>query len=804
MASSCPHLRSYRAATLARGTSVFKEECSQCFNNQDDASGISVCLHCFNPECDKHGSVHAAAKAHPLALVIKRTPVQAPEADAPAKITKLAIGVAGGAEASEQKYTFSWHVRCFVCNFPEVSLFDPAVTPAITSTASSIMAAESGDKRAEVKAWELEIEACQHTRQLDQLARDAPLAGKSLATCNECSINSNLWLCLACGHLGCGRRNYDGTGGNNHAVDHFASTKHGVVCKMGTITAEGTADIYCYTCDETRLDPHLAQHLRHFGIELGDRQVTEKTTTELQLERNLKFDFSMTTVDGKPLTPVYGNGLTGLENLGNSCYMASVMQVIFSLPTFRQTYCPPSAALEHRLACQQQSHLKCFPCQMEKLAEGLWSGKYSVAKPAPTPVVGAASAAAPEAPPVEQGIRPLMFKSLIGADHPEFATMRQQDALEFFQYFCTQLEQQERVRLGTVSEGRLPSYVFDFTLEERLQCQTCHGVRYSRANSNLVSVPLVPSTTTSKDPKKLPPMPKERATFDESIALFTADEMVEFRCPTCGQQPAGASKRQRFLSTPEVLVLNAKRFVYEDWVPRKLDIDFQVPETIDLSAFLAGEHAADEHALPEGQAAAPASAPAGPQFDAAIVSQLQDFGFPVIRAQKAALAVQNAGVEPAMNWLLEHMEDPDIDTPLVTASAPNPANVAVDENQVSMLADMGFSRAQAIRALKETGGNAERAVDWLFSHPDVTGDEVAMDTSDGAAAATALPVLGNQRKPVYHLAGLVTHKGPSVHSGHYVAHVLKDGQWVFFNDNKVALDPSPPVGAAYMYIFIKE
>lgn len=46
---------------------------------------------------------------------------------------------------------------------------------------------------------------------------------------------------MTCGHLGCGRKNWDGTGGNNHAIDHFESHKHPLVCKLGTITPEGTA-----------------------------------------------------------------------------------------------------------------------------------------------------------------------------------------------------------------------------------------------------------------------------------------------------------------------------------------------------------------------------------------------------------------------------------------------------------------------------------------------------------------------------------------------------------------------------------
>jgi ubiquitin carboxyl-terminal hydrolase 5/13 len=67
-----------------------------------------------------------------------------------------------------------------------------------------------------------------------------------MAHCNECDLRANLWLCMHCGHLGCGRKYYDGSGGNNHAIDHFESTHHAVVCKLGTITPEGTACKYIY------------------------------------------------------------------------------------------------------------------------------------------------------------------------------------------------------------------------------------------------------------------------------------------------------------------------------------------------------------------------------------------------------------------------------------------------------------------------------------------------------------------------------------------------------------------------------
>jgi ubiquitin carboxyl-terminal hydrolase 5/13 len=54
-----------------------------------------------------------------------------------------------------------------------------------------------------------------------------------------------------------------------------------------------------------------------------------------------------------------------------------------------------------------------------------------------------------------------------------------------------------------------------------------------------------------------------------------------------------------------------------------------------------------------------------------------------------------------MNWLFEHMEDPDIDAPIQpaggAAGGPEPS-----PEQISMLSDMGFTPAQARKALRET------------------------------------------------------------------------------------------------------
>jgi ubiquitin carboxyl-terminal hydrolase 5/13 len=61
-----------------------------------------------------------------------------------------------------------------------------------------------------------------------------------------------------------------------------------------------------------------------------------------------------------------------------------------------------------------------------------------------------------------------------------------------------------------------------------------------------------------------------------------------------------------------------------------------------------------------------------------------------------------------------------------------------------------------------------------------------------AAAADGPGGAGNAPPPLdgpgtYTLFAVISHIGKSTDHGHYVAHIKKDGQWAFFNDEKVCL-----------------
>lgn len=558
-----------------------------------------------------------------------------------------------------------------------------------------------------------------------------------------CELKENLWLCLECGNLGCGRSQFGGTGGNSHALAHSDSTSHGVAVKLGSITADGSADIYCYRCNEERTDPDLATHLAHWGIDIRGREKTEKSLMEMQVEHNLRWDFSMTKEDGQELSPIFGPGFTGLTNLGNSCYLSSIVQCLFSLPDFKERYYRPNEEPPFT-----QSPAEDLETQLRKLADGIHSGRYS--RP-DTNVI--ASPDSPEVP-HQKGLAPAMFKHLIGRGHEEFSTMRQQDAFEFILHLFKTVSLSPHV--GDLAN---PVQSFRFAAEQRLQCTSCNKVRYKVDEQDNISIPVPARRLPYPDDLSSPGAnePKfEPVTVLECLDTFTANEIVDFNCPSCGSKD-GFSKRSLFKTLPKELIINARRFELINWVPTKLDIPVEVgDETLDFSPYVSS-------GLQDGEELLPDSEPETFTPDQASLDLLLSMGFPTSRCEKALHATGNSDAEAAMNWLFAHMEDPDIDMPL--AGSENPNKSEQDPMKVAQLSEMGISHAQARKALAATDGDVNRALDWVFSHPDDLGDEMNEQASN-AGSEIRYETPGFSSTPAkYQLQSIVCHKGSSVHAG---------------------------------------
>lgn len=86
----------------------------------------------------------------------------------------------------------------------------------------------------------------------------------------------------------------------------------------------------------------------------------------------------------------------------------------------------------------------------------------------------------------QEGVRPAMFKSLIGEGHPEFSTNQQQDSLEYFQYLMEYITRQEK-RHG---DNQDPTTVFRFKVQDKLTDLTSGKVRFSSRSENVLSLPV--------------------------------------------------------------------------------------------------------------------------------------------------------------------------------------------------------------------------------------------------------------------------------------------------------------------------
>ena len=399
----CEHLGKVAELALpSKHTALYKGECIYCFHSAKD--DLFLCLHCFQGFCSEHRFLHheKTASMHELYLEILQTEVVDNESEEAKerKLTKLEVQ-----PEKEKEYEFTYHFYCQKCNARKPCNGEERMVQAVHSHMTA-------KKAFEIKAWEEgERQECSHVSGLQQIGLEQVVAKQ----CQECSLDNNLWLCLTCGSVGCGRRQFDGSGGNGHGAAHYEATGHAASVKLGTVSADGDADVYCYLCDDMRRDPKLAQHLRMFGMNIAEARKTEATVAELQLQQNQSFDFKLTDEDGVQFQPAKGH--SGLVNGGNSCYISSCVQLLLPLLTFNG---------EHFRACSKNP-TRCVECQSLKLQNGLAHES-----------AHESSLAACES---SSSLTAWMFKDAVGAGHVEFSTGKQNDASEFAEYWLSKMEQ---------------------------------------------------------------------------------------------------------------------------------------------------------------------------------------------------------------------------------------------------------------------------------------------------------------------------------------------------------------------------
>ncbi|XP_058466029.1 ubiquitin carboxyl-terminal hydrolase 5 [Malaya genurostris] len=793
---------------------VYKEECVYSFDSPESASGLYVSLASFLGFGEPFAEGYAVKTGNKVFLHLKRDKiavVDSPEEGPEKKITRLAIGVEGGFNPSEQKkYEYKEHYKIIILpervtfNYPNQDL--PLI---VQNSVEAVLNAEAVSAKREREqlsgTWDGEIrQISQHAENLLQLdnGRKIPPTGWK---CARCDLNNNLWLNLTDGSILCGRKFYDGSGGNEHALNHYRETSYPLAVKLGTITADGKGDVYSYQEDDMVEDPYLIKHLAHWGINVGQLEKTEKSMIELELDLNQKIgEWGILCESASNLKPIAGPGLTGMRNLGNSCYLNSVMQVIFTVPDFIRRFVDGAPDFFEAYPVDPAND---FNIQMAKLGTGLCSGRYSVLTENSMDTTDSGA-----------GIAPTMFKALIGKGHPDFSTKHQQDAQEFFLHLVNTLQKHSRHQVD-------PAEALKFCIEDRVECCSSGKVMYNRRDDWCLplQIPLNQATNIAdvkkyeddlalaeKEGRRLDPDALVRPKIPLSACLdaFAQPEIVEQFYSTAINAKTTAKKTTKLATMPDFLMLHLKKFTLkEDWTSVKLDVAIDIPEELDLETLRGTGKQPNEEELPE----LVGKAPTPPPMDPAVMEQLMAMGFPPEACKRAIFFTKNTGAESATQWIMEHIADADFASPFVPpgtdvgkdkASGTVPAFVP-DPMGLEMLMGMGFTKLQASKALKETQNNTERAVDWIFSHTDEL-DSLALGGVLEESTAHATTSSGPQSRDgtgKYKLVAFISHMGTSSQVGHYVCHILKHGQWVIFNDNKVAISQNPPKELGYLYLY---
>ncbi|KAH3717586.1 hypothetical protein DPMN_060379, partial [Dreissena polymorpha] len=276
----------------------------------------------------------------------------------------------------------------------------------------------------------------------------------------------------------------------------------------------------------------------------------------------------------KKKTPIKHDvqALTGLKNLGNSCYMNSTIQCLnntlqlvnyFRSDSYRQTNC--------------NRHHGQLVYEFAYLVKDLWSGEHLC-------------------------IKPELFKAAIGRCQPKFAGSKQEDCQEFLTFLMEGLHEglnkvkvkkqiQEQTNEGLTDEmaaeiswrdhklnnDSILVELFQGQFKKTIMCRTCSKQIVDFETFMYLFLP-IPNTTY--------------CTLQDCLMHFSAEKSVTGNClmpaPNCGENSDTFMKLEIW-KVPQILIIVLKRFKMEGNWWTKIDAPVDIPtRDVDFSRFVIG------------------------------------------------------------------------------------------------------------------------------------------------------------------------------------------------------------------------
>lgn len=279
------------------------------------------------------------------------------------------------------------------------------------------------------------------------------------------------------------------------------------------------------------------------------------------------------------LNPTFGGlgaSLTGLRNMGNTCYMNSILQCLCNTPAMAE-YFNNNYYLEDINRYNILGHKGEVAEEFGVIMKALWAGLYKC-------------------------ISPRDFKVTIGKINDQFAGYDQQDSQELLLFLMDGLHEDlnkadNRKRYKEEENDHLDDHaaadlawgkhkllnesiivaLFQGQFKSTVQCLTCH--RKSRTFETFMYLSL-PLASTSK------------CSLQDCLRLFSKEEKLtdnnKVFCRHC-KAHRDSTKKLEIWKVPPIVLVHLKRFSYEGRWKQKLQTTVDFPlETLDLAQYVIG------------------------------------------------------------------------------------------------------------------------------------------------------------------------------------------------------------------------